>query len=169
VAVQVIWFVVLNVIFVKWWCPPRLRPAILRAFGARIGTSVLIRHGVRIHLPWKLKIGDNSWIGEDTWIINLEPAIIDHDVCISQGAMLCCGSHRWETSDFQYDNGPIVIKAGAWVGARAIVLRGVTVHEHAVVGAGAVAQRDVPAGRIVTTSVASRFSGAASNGDRAGA
>ena len=43
---------------------------------------------------------------------------------------------------------PIVIEEAAWVGARAVVLPGVTVRRGAVVAAGSVVTRDVPAGVI---------------------
>ena len=46
--------------------PNRLRCAILRWFGAQIGKGVLIRHRVTVQWPWKLSIGDNSWIGTGT-------------------------------------------------------------------------------------------------------
>ena len=65
---------------------------LLRAFGADVGRRVLIRHGVRVQWPWKLSVADDVWIGEDAWIINLEPVVIGSDVCVSQGAMLCTGS-----------------------------------------------------------------------------
>ena len=44
---------------------------------------------------------------------------------------------------------PIVLKRGCYLGAGCIVLPGVTVGERAVVGAGAVVTRDVPAGKVV--------------------
>ncbi|MFD7920888.1 putative colanic acid biosynthesis acetyltransferase [Streptomyces sp. NPDC059740] len=148
--VQAAWFAVLHLCFVKWWLPPRLRPALLRLFGARVGARVLVRHGVRIHWPWKLDVGDDVWIGEDAWILNLEPVTVEHDVCISQGALLCTGSHRRHSPTFEFDNAPVHLRAGCWVAARAVVLRGVTVGSCAVVGAGAVARQDVPAGTLLT-------------------
>ena len=51
-------------------------------------------------------------------------------------------------------NAPIRLEAGSWVAARAVVLRGVTVGRGAVVGASAVARRDVGPGELVTTGVA---------------
>ncbi|GAA2064434.1 hypothetical protein GCM10009722_27270 [Williamsia deligens] len=65
---------------------------ILRAFGASIGHGVVFRHNVRVHWPWRLTIGDNSWIGEGAWILNLERVHIGDDVCISQDVLLCTGS-----------------------------------------------------------------------------
>ncbi|MGC0327154.1 putative colanic acid biosynthesis acetyltransferase WcaF [Streptomyces sp. SAI-170] len=149
--VQAAWFAVLHLVFVKWWCPHRWRPVLLRAFGARVGQRVLIRHGVRVHWPWKLEIGDDVWIGEGAWILNLEPVTIGHDCCVSQSALLCTGSHRPRCATFEFDNGPIRLEPGSWVAARAIVLRGVTVGRGGVVGAGAVAHRDLAPGTVLTS------------------
>jgi putative colanic acid biosynthesis acetyltransferase WcaF len=127
IAHQAAWFAVMNLAFSAWWLPARLRPAILRAFGAQIGERVLIRHRVRVLWPWKLTIGDDCWIGEGAWLLNLEPITIDHDVCVSQEAFICTGSHQHRDPAFAFDNAPIHIGAGAWIGARAVVLRGSTV------------------------------------------
>ncbi|MCD5343529.1 hypothetical protein LR392_14990 [Arthrobacter sp. AK04] len=84
------------------------------------------------------------WIGVDAWLLNLEPIDIGSNVCISQGAFLCTGSHQADSPSFEYDNAPIRVCDGAWIAAKAIVLRGVTVGKGAVVGAGALVVRDVP-------------------------
>ena len=138
----------LNLIFAKWWCPAGLRPWILRAFGARVGTGVFIRHRVRVLWPWKLVVGDDCWIGEDVWILNLEPITLGDDVCLSQAAYIFTGSHDRTSANFAYDNRAITIESGAWVAARATVLRGVTVGRGATVAAGAVLTRDLGAGEI---------------------
>ena len=148
-AWQIAWFAVQHLIFVKWWLPARLRPPILRAFGATIGHGVLIRHGVRVHWPWKLAIGDDCWIGEDAWLLNLEPITIGSDVCVSQGAFLCTGSHNRRSPTFEFDNGAITIESGAWVAAQATVLRGSKVGAEAIIGAGATSASDVHPGSAV--------------------
>jgi putative colanic acid biosynthesis acetyltransferase WcaF len=135
---QAVWFATMNLVFMKWWFPARLRPALLRVFGATVGERVLIRHRVRVLWPWKLTIGDDCWIGEDAWLLNLEPITIEHDVCISQGAMLCTGSHDRRDPAFEFDNRPIRVGAGAWIAARATVLRGVFVTRGEIVPAGSV-------------------------------
>lgn len=153
VVVQAAWFAVLHLVFAKWWFPARWRPAVLRLFGARIGRRVLIRHGVRVHWPWRLSVGDDVWIGEGAWLLNLEQITIGSDVCVSQGALLCTGSHQRHSRTFEFDNGPIRLEPGSWVAARAVVLRGVTVGRGAVVGASAVAHRDIAPGEVVTSEV----------------
>jgi putative colanic acid biosynthesis acetyltransferase WcaF len=141
--VQALWLVVQSSVLTHWWCPAAWRVRALRAFGANIAEGVLVRHRVRIHWPWKLTVGANSWIGEGAWLLNLEPIAIGSNVCISQEALLCTGSHNRESRTFEFDNAPITVRDGAWVAARATVLRGVTVGDGATIGAGAVVSRDV--------------------------
>ena len=133
---QSLWVAASSLVVERTWCPSALRVAVLKAFGAKIGQGVLIRQHVRVHWPWKLTIADYVWIGVDAWLLNLEPIAIGSNVCISQGAFLCTGSHDHRSPTFEFDNGPIVVEDGAWIAARATVLRGVTIGAGAVVGAG---------------------------------
>jgi putative colanic acid biosynthesis acetyltransferase WcaF len=149
VIVQAAWFVVLNLVFVKWWCPPALRVVLLRWFGAAVGSGVLIRHRVRVMWPWKLRVGDDVWIGEDAWLINLEPIEIGPDCCISQAAHLISGSHDRRSPSFEFDNAPVLVESGCWIATGALVLRGVKVGAGSVIGAGAVVARDVEPGSLV--------------------
>ncbi|EJZ11340.1 hypothetical protein [Mycolicibacterium vaccae] len=144
VAWQLAWLFVSGAIVMRWWCPNRLRIFLLRKFGASIGNGVNLRHNVRIHWPWKLHVGDYSWVGENTWILNLEPVTIGANVCISQDVLLCTGSHDRRSPTFEFDNAPITIEDGAWVAARATVLRGSVIQHDAVVGATAL----VPGGQV---------------------
>ena len=160
VWVQALWFATQNLVFAKWWLPARLRPAILRCFGATVGQRVFIRHRVRVLWPWKLTIGDDSWVGEDVWLLNLEPITLGTDVCLSQGAFLCTGSHQLRDSSFAYDNAPIQISNGAWIATQATVLRGVTVGANATVAAGSLVTKDVDANAVVrgdTATVGARW------------
>jgi putative colanic acid biosynthesis acetyltransferase WcaF len=149
IAWQAAWFAVQNLAFGAWWFPRRFRPALLRAFGAQVGGNVTIRHRVRVLWPWKLTIGEDTWIGEDAWLLNLEPITIGSDVCLSQGVFLCTGSHDRRSHDFRYDNGPITVDDGVWLAAQSLVLRGVTIGSASVVGARAVATKDVPPGSTI--------------------
>jgi putative colanic acid biosynthesis acetyltransferase WcaF len=149
---QVTWYVMQNLVFCKWWFPARWRPAVLRAFGAQIGPGVFVRSRVRVHWPWKLTVGRDCWIGEGAWLLNLEPIVLGDDVCLSQEALLCTGSHDRNSPSFEFDNAPITIEDRGWVAARAIVLRGVRVGRDGVVAAGVTAYRDVPDGAVLTAS-----------------
>ncbi len=138
---QAAWFATMNLVFMKWWLPARFRPAILRAFGAQIGERVLIRHRVRVLWPWKLAIGDDCWIGEGVWLLNLDFITIGHDVCLSQEAFLCTGSHQPKDPAFEFNNAPIHVGAGAWIAARTTILRGTTISPGEVVASGVVLGR----------------------------
>jgi putative colanic acid biosynthesis acetyltransferase WcaF len=146
---QIAWLTASGLLTRHWWCPNRLRVAVLRRFGAHIGDGVLIRHDVRIHWPWKLTVGEHSWIGEQAWILNLEPVVLGSNVCVSQGVLLCTGSHDRRSPTFEFDNAPITVGDGAWIAARATVLRGVRIGDGAVVGATALVTSDVAAGTTV--------------------
>ncbi|ANQ72368.1 MULTISPECIES: DapH/DapD/GlmU-related protein [Rhodococcus] len=153
-SVQVAWLAVAP-LFRAWFVPARIRVAILRLFGAEIGDGVLIRHGVKIHWPWKLSIGDNTWVGEGAWILNLEPVSIGSNSCVSQDVFLCAGSHSRQSRTFEFDNGPIVIGNGVWIAARSTILRGTSVGDHSVIGANCLVTSDVPASSIVRAPVSS--------------
>lgn len=146
---QIAWLLISRSVLFRWWMPNRARVAVLRAFGAKIGPGALIRHDVKIHWPWKLAVGESSWIGEGAWILNLENVAIGSNSCISQGALLCTGSHDRFSATFEFDNGPIIIGDQVWVAARATVLRGVRIGDGATIAATAVVAHDVPAAATV--------------------
>jgi putative colanic acid biosynthesis acetyltransferase WcaF len=148
-VVQLLWMMASHWLTSHWWCPNSLRVMVLRAFGAKIGNGVLIRYNAKVHWPWKLAIGDGSWLGEESWILNLENVSIGSNTCISQQAFICTGSHDRNSPTFEFDNAPIVIGDAVWVATRATVLRGVRIGDGATVGAGALVVKDVPAGATV--------------------
>jgi putative colanic acid biosynthesis acetyltransferase WcaF len=125
-----------------------VRTLVLRAFGARIGSGVVWKPGAHIKYPWRLAVGDHSWIGEDCWIDSLANITIGSHVCVSQGVYLCTGNHDWSDPYFALRVSPIVIEDGAWVGAKAVVCPGVTVGNMAVLTAGSVATKSLPSGEI---------------------
>lgn len=122
-----------------------LKVALLKMFGATVGKGVVIKPSVNIKYPWRLVIGDYAWIGENCWIDNLDQVTLGAHTCLSQGAMLLCGSHNYKQSSFGLITKPITLMEGAWVGARALVCPGVTLHSHSVLAAGSTATQDLPA------------------------
>jgi putative colanic acid biosynthesis acetyltransferase WcaF len=144
------WYFVGLLLFESGWLPlSGVKRWLLRRFGARVGQGVVIKPNVRIKYPWRLTIGDHCWIGQDVWIDNVADVDVGNHVCISQLAYLCTGSHDYRRRSFDLITGAIRIGNGAWIGARVLVLGGITVHANAVVAAGSVVTRDVPAAAIV--------------------
>jgi putative colanic acid biosynthesis acetyltransferase WcaF len=138
------WWLISKVFFSRAFTPSYLKTLILRIFGARVGTGVIIRRGVRVHFPWNLEIGDDCWIGEEVWFINHEKMTIGSNVCISQRSMICSGGHDYRSVSLEYAHKPVIIKNGAWVCLDGKVLPGVTIGECSVVSAGEVARKSVP-------------------------
>jgi putative colanic acid biosynthesis acetyltransferase WcaF len=130
-----------------WQISSRLRRAALVAFGARIGRGVLLRPRLRVRFPWKLTIGDRSWIGEDVWLHNQAPLTIGADAVISQGTFVTTGSHA-HRRDMALITRPVVIEDGAWITARCVVLGGSRIGTAAIVTPGTVVDGDVPDGMI---------------------
>jgi len=127
-------------------CPlslSRLKCFILRVFGAHIGKNVTIKPQVKITFPWKLSIGDNVWLGEGCWLLNLDEVKIGSNVCISQRAFLCTGSHNYKSSTFDLITKPIIVEDGAWLGAGCWVGPGVRVRAESVLTAGSVTTKDL--------------------------
>lgn len=140
---ELVWIVV-QALFVSSFIPGSWhRVMLLSVFGARIGDRVVIKPGVRVKFPWRLSVGDHSWIGEGAWIDNLAPVSIGKDCCVSQDAYLCTGSHDWSAPGFDLITAPITLEPGAWVAARATVGPGVTMGRGSVLGLGSVATRDL--------------------------
>jgi putative colanic acid biosynthesis acetyltransferase WcaF len=115
----------------------------LRLFGARIGKGVTVKPRVRVKFPWRLHVGDHSWIGEDVWLDNLAEIRIGDHCCISQSVYLCTGSHDWQRASFDLIVKPIVLEDEVWLAARSVVGPGVTIGRGAVLGLGSVATRNL--------------------------
>jgi len=77
---------------------------------------VVFKPSINVKYPWKLEIGDHSWIGEGAWLDSLAPIRIGSNCCISQGVYFCTGNHDWTDPAFGLIVKPIVIEDGAWVG-----------------------------------------------------
>ena len=117
---------------------------ILRLFGAKIGKEVRIKPYIYIHYPWRLSIGDYSWLAECR-IENLAQVNIGKNVCISQNAMLLTGNHDYKTINFDLITKSIVLEDGVWIGARAIVCPGITAKSHSILTVGSIATKDLAA------------------------
>jgi putative colanic acid biosynthesis acetyltransferase WcaF len=141
---QILWYFT-NVLVLKNSLFPGsgIRIFFLRAFGARVGKGVVIKPSVNIKFPWKLIVGDNSWIGEKVWIDNLAEVTIGSSVCISQGALLLTGNHDYKKISFDLITAAIIIEDGVWIGASTVVCPGVTCGSHAVLSVGSVATKNL--------------------------
>ena len=157
-AVRVAWLLVealvfLNPLVVSY----RLKAWLLRLFGARVGAGLLTKPGVHVKYPWRLTVGDNCWLGERSWIDNMEDVTLGSNVVVSQGAYLCTGNHDWSDPVMPLAPRPIVVEDGAWIGAFAKVAPGRTIARGSVLVVGAVALEDTEPWGVYTGNPAEKI------------
>lgn len=150
-----------NIFFVQlWWLvqatlfaqSPQIlygwRRFLLRLFGAKIGKNVLIRPSVKITYPWKIFIGDYSWIGDDTVLYSLGDIYIGKNVAIAHRNYFCTGLHDISKITFDIMQKPIIIEDECWIANDVFVGPGVTIHKGCVIGARSSLFSNMPAGMI---------------------
>lgn len=111
------------------------RRLILRLFGAKIGKKVIIRPSVEITYPWKVEIGDYSWIGDNVVLYSLGKITIGSNTVVSQKSYLCTGSHDFNSVAFDIFEKPIVIGNSCWIATDVFVAPGVQIVDEVIVGA----------------------------------
>ncbi|MCF7559607.1 putative colanic acid biosynthesis acetyltransferase [Sabulilitoribacter multivorans] len=111
------------------------RRFLLRCFGAQIGKKVIIRPTAQITYPWKIIIGDYSWIGDDVVLYSLGKIEIGSNTVISQRSYLCTGTHDYTKIDFPIYAKKITIKNQCWLATDVFVAPGKTIKEGCIVGA----------------------------------
>jgi len=132
-------------------------PRIFKEYGARIGDRARLHSPLLIHNAKcsfsNLSIGDNCHIGKDVFLDLSEPIEIGNNVTISMRTTIIThrdvGDSPLKQRQLGTEQGKVTIQKGAYIGAGAIILHGITIGECAVVGAGAVVTRNVPDGAIV--------------------
>jgi len=134
------------------WTPKPLNPwrlFVLRCFGTKIEGTPFVHSRARIQIPWKLHLAHRACLGDRANAYTLGEISIGEGATIAQEAYLCTGTHDFASPTLALQTAPIFVEADAFVGARALILPGVRIGERALVGAGAVVSRDVPAHSIV--------------------
>lgn len=142
---QFLWYFT-SVIFLKSALMPvsLVLVFLLKLFGAKIGRDVRIKPGIHIKYPWKLEIGDHSWLA-DCYIENLDWVHIGKNCCISQKATLITGNHNYKKAGFDLMVQPITLEDGVWIGAGSMVGPGVLASSHSVLSLGGVALHNLEA------------------------
>jgi maltose O-acetyltransferase len=133
----------------------RLRLVIMRALGFSIGPGTMLSDlpyfsGNRAHRL--ISFGYNCYVNIGCRFDCGASISIGHGVSIGQEVLVLTSTHtlgppEWRASKLLYK--PVVIENGAWIGARAVILPGVTIGGGAVVAAGAVVTKDVPPNTLV--------------------
>lgn len=130
------------------------RRFLLRLFGANIGKGVIIRPTAEITYPWKVIIGNHSWIGDDVTLYSLGQIEIGMNTVVSQKCYLCTGSHDYSKSNFPIYAKKITIKDSCWIATDVYIAPGVTIGNGSVVGARSSVFKSLEANKVYVGSPA---------------
>ncbi len=121
-----------------------VRPVLLRLAGAEVEFPCTVHSPLFVHDASGLKIGRYAFINQGCRMEGRKP------ITIGEGALIgpfCCFenvNHRPQGSEEL----PVCVGAGAWIGARCVLLPGSSVGSKAVVGAGSVVRGTVPPAQL---------------------
>ena len=129
--------------------PAEIRKLLSQITGSEIDESVAVFAPLFINYGKHTKIGKNVFINFDCVFLDLGGITIEDNVLIAPKVSLLSEGHVISPNERQsLVPGHIHIKKNAWIGAGAAILPGITVGENAIVAAGAVVSKDVPANAI---------------------
>jgi acetyltransferase-like isoleucine patch superfamily enzyme len=137
---------------------PQLRSAWLRLLGARIGRRVIV-HDVRFFNLYRrglagLEIDDECFVGDECLFDLAEGIHLERQVTLAERVLVLTHTnvgyrdHPLQ-SHFPAMAAPVVVEAGAFLGANVTLLPGVRVGSRAFVAAGSVVSKDVPPATVV--------------------
>lgn len=126
------------------------QPDLVNLYGCTVGDDTKI--GAFVEIQKNAFVGRRCKISSHTFIC--EGVTIEDDVFVGHGVLFTNDLYPRATSDGRLqteDDWKVVttrVKQGASIGSGAVILAGVTIGEHAMVGAGAVVTQDVPDRKI---------------------
>jgi maltose O-acetyltransferase len=124
------------------------RRAVLRELFAAGGDTVTVEPPFRCDYGGHVVLGERVYLNFDCVVLDVCTVTIGRFTLLGPGVHVYTALHPLDAPTrrrVEYGR-PVTIGADVWIGGRAVVLPGVTVGDRAVIGAGSVVTRDVPAG-----------------------
>ena len=129
----------------------------LKVFGANLSGMPFIHSTARIQIPWNLTMKHRACLGELANAYSLGKIDILEGATVAQEAYLCTGTHDFKDPSLQLITKPITIGKNSFIGARVMILPGVSIGNQAIVGAMSVVSKDVPDHQIVAGNPAKKI------------
>lgn len=132
----------------------RRRVALLRGYFDGFGSASSISFQCRILEPGKIRVGQRSNLPNWSVVDGRGGLEIGNDVMLGFESVILTSTHKSDRLDIPMgDQGmfsaPVIIGDDVWTGCRVVIMPGVTIGDHAIVAAGSVVTKDVPAWGIV--------------------
>lgn len=135
--------------------PIENKPEIVRLERTLFGTAgknLYVNPPINVDYGCHITVGDNFYANMDCIFLDVNRVTIGNNVMVGPRVGFYTAGHpivadiRIEDLEF---GSPIVVEDNVWIGGSAVILPGVTIGKNAIVGAGAVVTKDVPANSIV--------------------
>lgn len=118
-------------------------------FGVHIGQGSIIHWQTRFFDPRGVRVGEYCNIGNNAFLDGRRGLTIGNRVATGAEIMIYTLQHDIDSPTFDVTGGPVIIEDYVYIGPRAIILPNVRVGYGAVIAAGAVVTKDVPAYAVV--------------------
>ncbi|MGH8445534.1 MAG: sugar O-acetyltransferase [Solimonas sp.] len=132
--------------------PADERAALLRERFGAVGEGCVIRPPFHCDYGFNIRLGDGVFLNFNCVILDVVEVSIGDRTQIAPGVQILAADHPRDAALRRtgLESGqPVRIGANVWIGAGALILPGVTIGDDALIGAGSVVTRDVPAGATV--------------------
>jgi len=120
-----------------------VRMAFYKMFGVKVGKGSTIHMGVKFFYPKGVSIGDDTKVGDRTFLDGRDKLVIGNHVDIASEVMIYNSEHDINDEYFRAVVAPVSIGDYVFIGPRAIILPGVNIGKGAVVAAGAVVTKNI--------------------------
>lgn len=128
-------------------CPKKIRPALYRLAGNKIGKQCHL--SPRVFLgpgPGKLTVGGGTFINYNCWFDLGDDIIIGENCNIAMNVHFINGTHNISGENRRAGEvitGKIIVGSGSWIGGDTIIMPGVTIGKGVIVGAGSLVTSDL--------------------------
>lgn len=122
----------------------KIRGFIFRPFFKKVGRNFQVSKSVHILYPKNIEVGDNVFIGFNSWINGQGGLCISNEVMIGPFCAISTSNHTKRTNECrsfrfgEHELNPVLIQSGVWVGSHVSITAGSIIQVGTVVGAGAV-------------------------------
>jgi maltose O-acetyltransferase len=132
--------------------PGFVRNFVFKLLLKKAGRRIYFDYGVYIKFPWLVEIGNDVSINRGVEFYSDffggNKIIIGSDVIIAPNVRFHAADHELSGTDYTHSGKTIHVGDNVWIGAAAIILPGVSIGDRAVIGAGSVVSRDIPADTV---------------------
>lgn len=131
----------------------RLRKMLCERIFKSAGKNIVIKHGAYFGDGENIIIGNNSQLGINCKVEN--DLVIGDNVLMGPDIIIFSSEHEFKNLDIPImfqgakRKNPVIIGNDVWIGTRAVIMPGIKIGDHSIIGANAVVTKDIPAYAIV--------------------